>query len=287
MFSLLEFFPEPDLITVLDIGAALSEQPVYENLLTSGRARLIGFEPDQAECKTLAATYGEPHRFFPYFIGDGKPACFHETNWVLTGSLYEPNTPLLEKFQNLAELVTPVAKHTVATRRLDDIAEIDDVDFIKIDVQGAELDIFRNAERILGECLLIQTEVEFVELYKQQPLFADIDQHLRRRGFPFHTFQGFGARPVKPSLRDQNPNQGFRPLRWADAVYVRDWMLLDRLPPSKLCRLAILLHDIMQSYDLCLVVLKALDHRSATRHADMYVEKLQQIPGNTFSVTPG
>ena len=287
MFSLLEFFPGPDLITVLDIGAALGEQPIYEKLIASGRARLIGFEPDPAECRTLAATYGEPHRFFPYFIGDGKPACFHETNWVLTGSLYEPNTPLLEKFQNLAELVTPVAKHTVATRRLDDIAEIDDVDFIKIDVQGAELSIFENAERLLGECLLIQTEVEFVELYKQQPLFADVDRYLRSRGFQFHTLQGAGTRPFKPLIRNKDHNLGFRQLLWADAVYVRDWMRLDALSPLKLSRLAILLHDIMQSCDLCLVVLQALDRHSGTRHARNYLEQLQQMPGGEYSATPG
>lgn len=285
MFSLLEFFPDPDLITVLDIGAALSEEPVYEKLLASGRARLIGFEPDPAECRTLAETYGPPYRFFPYFIGDGKPASFHETNWVLTGSLYEPNTPLLEKFQNLSELVTPVARHPVETRRLDDIAEIGDVDFLKIDVQGAELTIFENAERILGKCLLIQTEVEFVELYRQQPLFADVDRHLRSRGFQFHAFQGFGTRAFKPSLRDKNPNLGFRQLLWADAVYVRDWMRLDSLPPLKLSRLAILLHDIMQSYDLCHVVLQARDRQTGERHARDYVERLQHIPGSGYSAT--
>ena len=45
---------------------------------------------------------------------------------VVTGSLFEPNTPLLEKFQNLAEFVTSVVTHTVTTKRLDDIPEIGD-----------------------------------------------------------------------------------------------------------------------------------------------------------------
>ena len=276
MFSLLEFFPEPDLITILDIGAALNEKPLYDGLIAAGRARLIGFEPDPAECRSLGETYGPPHRFFPYFIGDGQPATFHETNWSLTGSLYEPNTPLLEKFNNLAEVMTPVAQHAVQTRRLEDIEEIDDVDFIKIDVQGAELAVFQNAGRLLDACLLIQTEVEFVAMYKEQPMFADVDRYLRGRSFQFHTFQGAGSRSFKPLLRDNNPNLGLRQWLWADAVYVRDWMRLDRLSTTKLARLAILVHELMQSYDLCHVVLQELDRRSGGRQAPDYMERLQQ-----------
>jgi hypothetical protein len=114
MWSLLDYFPEDFKINILDIGAALNERPPYQSLVDAGRARILGFEPNREECERLNQCYGEPHRFFPYFVGDGRSAIFHETNWVLTGSLYEPNSPLLEKFQNLAELVTPVGKHPVA-----------------------------------------------------------------------------------------------------------------------------------------------------------------------------
>src|ERR1700752_3894178 len=133
MWSLFEYFREDFQITILDVGAALSESPTYQSLVDAGRARIIGFEPNARECERLNQTYGQPHRFFPYFVGDGRPAIFHETNRVLTGSLFEPNSPLLQKFQNLAELVTPVARHTVDTKRLHDIPEIDHVGFIKID----------------------------------------------------------------------------------------------------------------------------------------------------------
>jgi FkbM family methyltransferase len=159
MWSLLEFFPEDFLINILDVGAALLERPAYQSLVDSGHGRIFGFEPDQQACEQLNREYGKPHRFFPYFVGDGDPATFHETNWAPTGSLYEPNSKLLEKFQNLAELVTPVATHSVNTTRLDDIAEIADIDFIKIDVQGSELTVFENASRALSTAVLIQTEV--------------------------------------------------------------------------------------------------------------------------------
>jgi FkbM family methyltransferase len=132
----------------------------------AGHGRIFGFEPDQQACEQLNREYGNPHRFFPFFVGDGGPAIFHETNWAPTGSLYEPNSRLLEKFQNLAEVVTPVATHAVNTTRLDDIADIGDIDFIKIDVQGSELVVFENASRALSSAVLIQSEVELSVLSK-------------------------------------------------------------------------------------------------------------------------
>ena len=187
MWSMLDFFPEPFLVQVLDIGASMSEPPLYQRLVDAKRAKVIGFEPNAAECEKLNQSYGPPHRFFPYFVGNGKPAIFHETNCVLTGSLYEPNTPLLELFHGLPEVVIPVAQHSVITTRLDDLESIVDVDHIKIDVQGGELDVFQNADRILADVTVIQTEVSFVELYKKQPFFSDIDSYLRSRGFVLHT----------------------------------------------------------------------------------------------------
>jgi len=275
MWSLLELIEDPLMFTIVDIGAALSETPSYQSLLNSGRARLIGFEPNAAECERLNAHYGPPHRFFPCFVGQGGYEIFHETTWNLTGSLFEPNQSLNEKFHALAEAVTLVARHPVKTTRLDDVVGIDDVDMIKIDVQGAELSVFQNAPRILGCTLMIQTEVEFVEIYKDQPLFADVDKHLRGAGFQFHTFQGgFGMRSFKPLARVDDPNNGFRQLLWSDAVYVRDWMRLDQLSTEKLKKYAVLLHDLMGSYDLCKAVLDEVDRRTQGRLGERYLARL-------------
>lgn len=278
MWSLLEFFPEPFQIRILDIGAALNEAPPYKELVAAGRATILGFEPNVEECAQLNALYGASHHFLPFFVGDGRPATFHETNSALTGSLFSPNTDLLEKFQSLGEYVQPVAKHTVDTVRLNDLADIDGVDFIKIDVQGAELAVFQNATRILPGTLLIQAEVEFVELYKNQPLFADVDRFLRQQGFQFHTFAGFSSRAFKPFLADNDPNRGFRQHLWSDAIYVRDWMKLDALSPEQLCKMAILTHDVVQSYDLAHLVLEALDALQGTNLARKYRDRWDQRP---------
>lgn len=282
MWSFFQFLDDDECIpTILDIGAAMTNVPSYQPLLDKRRARLIGFEPNIEACQRLKDHYGAPHRFFPYFLGDGLPAVFHETNKGPTGSLFEPNVPLLDKFHWLGEVTIPVARHEVATTRLDDIQGIGDVDFIKIDCQGAELAVFQNALRALNDAVLIQTEVSFVESYKGQPMFSDIDAFLRKNGFQFHDLLGFGERPFKPLLNPRHAStnpllRSFRQRLWANVYYVKDWMRLDTIAPAKLKRMAALLHDIVESYDLAYLVLQALDKQIGSDIAAEYLGRLQQ-----------
>lgn len=278
LWSLRELMEDIPLVHIVDVGAALGEKPAYQALVDAGAARLSGFEPTPAECQKLNARYGSPHRFYPSFIGDGGLQTYHETNWSLTGSLFEPNQALNEKFQVLAEVTTLVRKHPVQTTRLDDVEGLTDVDFLKIDVQGSELMVFENAPRVLSETLVIQTEVEFLPLYKGQPLFADVDAHLRGAGFQFHTFLNFGMRAFKPLVKNGRPTEGINQLLWADAVYARDFMRLERLSEPKLQKLALLLHELYQSVDLCHLVLEELDRRRAEKVAPRYLQRLMGTP---------
>jgi FkbM family methyltransferase len=262
-------------IGVLDVGASfLGEPPPYQPLLQSGAARLIGFEPDPQACEKLRRLYGPPSRFYPHFIGDGRPGTYYQTNWAPTGSLLKPNTRVNEAFQNLHELMTPVAEHPVQTTRLDDVEELGDVDFMKLDVQGAELMVLQAAERVLADVTVIQVEVEFLELYENQPLFADVDRYLRGQGFAFHTFLGFGTRCFKPTLLNNDPNAGMKQILWSDAVYVRDWLKLAALSTDKIIKYATLVHEVVASPDLCLGLLMHLDSRAGTAHAKSYLERM-------------
>lgn len=277
--NILELFAsDPFTIEILDIGAALNGAPPYQSLVEAGRAHVIGFEPDSESCRHLNETYGATHQFYPHFIGDGQPAVFHETNWSLTGSLFEPNTILLEKFQHLAEVTTPVARHSIHTIRLDDLTDLPTIDFIKIDIQGGELGVFQNALHVLPGVLAIQTEVEFVELYKRQPLFADVDIFLRSHGFQFHTFTGFGSRSFKPIVVGGDPNRGMRQYLWSDAVYFRDWLALDHLSDLKLKKMAVIAQEIYQSSDLAYFILLKLDKSCGSDYARRFLQQSGAAP---------
>ncbi len=78
------------------------------------------------------------------------------------------------------------------------------VDIIKLDIQGAELQALCGAPRILKEAKMVLTEVSFVRLYKDSPLFEDVDA--------FMTEAGFRRAAVYASDQPQN---------WGDALYVR------------------------------------------------------------------
>lgn len=265
--SLLELIPDTGLINVLDVGASsLGEgSEPYAGLVGRGGARVIGFEPNAEECRKVQEKHGPPHLFLPWFIGDGEDAVFHETNWALTGSLYAPNEEILEAFAHLGEVTRFVGAHPVKTKRLDDILEVADVDFFKIDVQGGELNVFKGGDRVLAETMVIQTEVEFVDLYKGQPLFAEIDQFLRSRGFLFHTFLGYAGRTFKPLVNRREPCRMVRQMLWSDVVYVRDFRQFGRFSVEKLKKTAVVLHDVFQSYDLCYKVLEAIDEKTGAK----------------------
>lgn len=274
MTSIANIISPDDPITILDIGAAIvgDEAPIYQPLIDEKRARLIAFEPDEQALAALRDKYPAPSVCLPHFVGNGQAATYYETNWGPTGSLFEPNTPLLQKFNRLAEITTVVKTHAVQTVRLDDLHEIADVDFVKIDAQGAEQMIFEHGAEKLRDVTLIQTEVSWVEMYKGMPLFSDIDRQLRAMGFQWHTRLGCGYRAFVPFLNPDNPHMAFKQELWSDVVYVRDWMAFDQVPPRKLLKLAVLLHDFYESYDLANVALTGVDRQLGTNYSENYAK---------------
>lgn len=78
------------------------------------------------------------------------------------------------------------------------------VDLIKLDVQGAELKALFGAKKLLESVKLILVEVSFVPIYKDCPLFPEIDAFMRECGYRRHAV--FAS--------DQ-------PHNWADALYVK------------------------------------------------------------------
>jgi FkbM family methyltransferase len=274
MWSLSKFFGDDLLLEIVDIGVSMADRPNYQDLIDAGRARLTGFDADAAECRRLGELFGPPHRFLTVALGDGGDAVFRETDDPVTGSLFEPNRPLLDRFWEMD--FRTVAEHRIKTTRLDDVAGLDDVDLIKIDVQGAELDIFRNAPSVLEQAVVIQTEVSFLEMYKGMPLFADIDSFLRRSGFQYHTRLGVGRRPFGELRSPKHPTRFFNQDLWADVIYVKDWMRLELLSVGKLAKMAVILHDVFASYDLAHVLLVEIDRREGSNLARRYRKRLER-----------
>ncbi|MBS0189419.1 MAG: FkbM family methyltransferase [Planctomycetes bacterium] len=278
-FSLIEMLGErvPH-VHIVDIGAMYmgDEYVSYRPLLRPGLASVVGFEPLVSECEKLNAAAAPGQRYLPYCIADGSERTFHVTNTGFTSSLYEPNTELLKVFNNLEELTRVIRSERIRTHRLDDLSEVSDVHLLKLDVQGAELDVLRHSERILRSTMLVQCEIEFLEMYKGQPMYSDVDAFMRSRGFMLHFFMGFGGRAYRPVTTNGNVNLPIRHMLWSDAVYVPHVARLHEYPPERLLVLALILHEVYMSVDLAAVVLNHYDRQAKT---DLWSEYLRELTG--------
>jgi len=73
-------------------------------------------------------------------------------------------------------------------------------DFLKIDVQGYELEVLRGAERMLAQVEVVFTEVNYLEIYSGVPLAAELIGWLAQRGFALHDVCNLMARPSDGAL---------------------------------------------------------------------------------------
>jgi FkbM family methyltransferase len=263
-------------IKVVDIGAnPIETAPPYASLLRRGDAAIVGFEPNPEGLANLNAQKGPFETYLPHAIGDGRRHRLRFCQAPGMTSLLEPNPAVLNLFHGFPVWGQVIATEEVDTVRLDDVPETAGVDLLKMDIQGAELMVLRNAEARLADALVIQTEVEFLPMYIDQPLFGDIDLYLRQHGFVFHRFFPEVSRTIRPLLMDNNIYAGLSQLLWADAVFVRDFTKPELLSDRQLQAMAAIMHECYQSVDLALHLLTEHDRRTAGDMAARYLSGLQ------------
>lgn len=182
---------------ILEIGALNlgKKEKFYDLLNYFPNSEIIGFEVDKNICKKMNSVSKVGVKYFPFAIGKKKEIRkFYETNHPMCSSLYKPNHNLLSLYNNM-EISFLKEESEIETIDLDTFVsenKIGNVDFLKIDVQGAELDIFKGATKTLKNSLFIISEVEFLKIYENQPLFGDVSNFLSDNDFMFHKFLGMG-----------------------------------------------------------------------------------------------
>ncbi len=278
IFSIFEALPLPAMtIDIVDIGARFIGDERYAPIRDHGAARIVGFEPDDEQLEILKEKYPD-QIFLPYFVADGGERDFYICHYGGCSSLYEPNPEIIDNFTGISTSqgsnfeVVETAK--VATKRLDDITEISGCDYLKIDVQGAELDVLKGAKERLKECLVVELEVEFVPIYKNQPLFAEIDLFLRQAGFYLHRLMDVSGRAYRPFLASGNISKPVSQLLWADAVFIRRFTDFGDLAPEQHLKMAALTHELYGSVDLSARALAHYDARANTPLQDLYLKEI-------------
>lgn len=259
----------------MDIGASPSGgSPPYKPLMDGGETTVIGFEPYTKALDKLNAEKKEGETYLPYAVGDGKLHDFKHCVAPEMSSLLEPNAKILSYFHGFPEFAKVKMREEVQTKRLDDIPEIKNIDFLKIDIQGAELSVFKHGIKKLESCLVIHTEVEFVNIYVDQPLFSEVEIFLRDIGFMFHRFAPLRSRVIQPMMVGKSVTAGLSQVFDGDAIFIRDFTKLDHMKVDKLLKMAVILHDVYGSFDIVYRILIIHDKRKQSKYAAKYLKAL-------------
>jgi FkbM family methyltransferase len=182
------------------------------------------------------------------------------TKTPMCSSLYPPDENFLAHFLGIPELMNLDFSIGMETTTLDVFCQeenIEEIDFLQIDVQGADLDVLHGATTLLNKTILaIQIEVEFSPLYINQPLFAEVDTFLRQQKFSlFDLYSSYRPRNI---INQYSRYHRHGQILWGDAFYLRD-LLLDQFSqeekkPDKILKLTCVA-DVMGFYDYALELL--------------------------------
>ncbi|HEY9302945.1 MAG TPA: FkbM family methyltransferase [Mycobacterium sp.] len=248
---------------VVDVGANPLDggKPPYLPMLKAGLCHVTGFEPQQQAFLALLMKRGPNELYLPCAVGDGRSHTLKVCRATGMTSLLEPDPTTLGLFPSLQPHGEVIERVPIATRRLDDISEIEHLDLLKIDIQGTELSVFQHGQQKLAEAVAIHTEVSFITFYRDQPSFGKVDAELRGQGFIPHCFAGVSRRPIGDFEVDALPwvNQ----LTEADIVYVRDFTRPDAMTDEQLKHLGLIAHHCYRSVDLAFRCVAQLEERRA------------------------
>lgn len=170
---------------IYDVGAA---QGHWARLAASiwPSAHIIGFEPNQKNIPSLAeAQRTLPHfEYFSCLLG-ARPQLVHYQEKGNQTSLYD-----------LTE--SNAAQVSAQMLALDDLVaqqRIPPPNFIKLDVQGYELEVLRGATTLLKNCEAILIEVNFYRVHPQMPTVDEVIQFMKAEGFLWFDVMGILRRP--------------------------------------------------------------------------------------------
>lgn len=178
--------------SVLDVGANVG---VYSVWLSRISNRIWSFEPLDYPLHVLRVLSLPNVKVMPFALGDksGKQSIF------IPRSVGRSEHPLASLSQTEFADFKDVEAKTIEVRRFDDLqSEISakDIDFVKIDVEGFELQVLRGmSELIRGQHPLFLIEIEA----RHNKSYQEVFEFLSTFGYrPFYTKDGKGLQQTGP-----------------------------------------------------------------------------------------
>jgi FkbM family methyltransferase len=196
--DLLKLFKSSDKLTILDIGGCEGEESIrYARIFPF--ASIYVFEPlpsnqklieqnivkyKAANVKLIPFAVSDEEGVSQFFVSSGQPENLPgDLDWNFGN---KSSSLLLPETDNLAPWLAfdnNIEVQTVTINSFFEQNDIHEVDFIHMDVQGAELKVLRGAEDFLKKIKAIWLEVTDIELYKNQPLRVDVESFMKSNNF--------------------------------------------------------------------------------------------------------
>jgi FkbM family methyltransferase len=201
-------------LKVLDIGAAgeIKENwRQFEPILD-----YVGIEPDVENYQKIKKNKNicKSYKIFNEALWDSKTKLnLNITKKRTNSSILEPNFNILNNFPD-PERFKILEKKEINLSPLDDL-KIENIDFIKIDTQGSELNILNGSSKTIKNVMGFEIEVSFVKIYKDQPLFSDIYHFMIKNNFQFMGFSD------QISWKRDKADVGKNQLIFADAIFFK------------------------------------------------------------------
>lgn len=229
-----------DTMVIVDVGCRWGFADKFSEDIAVGNITVFGFDPDKDECARLKEIYKDNANVNLVPLGlsseTGKRKLYL-TKEPACSSLYEPIERLTKNYPAL-DCAKKEREIEVELTTLDSWAsnnKVNKVDYIKIDTQGAELNILKGATSLLSTIRFLEVEVEFNPIYEGQPIFSDVDYFLRKYGFVLWRISNIVhyALGNESEIKLKNDTINFDHYRiehetrggqlyWADAFYVKE-----------------------------------------------------------------
>lgn len=222
---------EKNPITYFDIGSRGGFQSDLYPLAFAVDA--VGFEPDPVEYERLQLLPSGPWKsitFLPYGVSNqtGSQTLYIPTD-AQSASLLKHNSAIGKKFDK-PQFFEIVRTENVRTLSLNDALKqtnFNFIDYLKIDIEGSELAVFKSSPEIMNDMLAVKTENSFIHFRNDQPLASEVDEFLRQIGFelmditePAH-WRRHGYL-IHPYYSSEKPPYSRAQIVQADYLYFRD-----------------------------------------------------------------
>ncbi|MBS0188715.1 MAG: FkbM family methyltransferase, partial [Planctomycetes bacterium] len=174
---------------IFDIGAARGEWARMAHEIFP-QSRIVSFEPNAREKDSLERCKAEIPNF-SYKLGFLGPK-----RDTITYSDENTQTSLLSdaKSSGTAKAEMYVLDELIAA------GEIPQPEFMKLDVQGFELEVLRGAEKALKSGPALLLEVSFIDFLPHMPLVEDVMKFMSERDYVWHDVMGLSRRPGDDTL---------------------------------------------------------------------------------------